>query len=1068
MEGSAGRACSVSYMLLFLAVSLLLSTVPGAAGHAGSVAHSCAHDRVESLIAQRERDRPPATREVEASLNGVPAAPVKERRAQTAQSAPLRVHVEHQTSGLAASVQQLLETRVIPSAIAALRRVVAVRSPVEGNLKLQRKCRTTNVGDGTCREAFPIGDCVVAAHNATFFGDSTTCDGLGTCTTLQGGPGVPNADFILYVTSRNDDLEGNTLCSSAATVAVGGWCERDLAGNGRPLCGFANYCPGQVSTISNNVEQTIDTTVHELLHGLAMSPSLFEHFVDPATGQPRGRAGVVADRTVGSGTVSAIITPRVVQEAREHYGCDQLDAMDLENSGGTGTAGSHWEQTLARGELMAGVTTVHRQLLSRLTGALLEDTGWYAVEFDNVPRIAWGRFRGCTFLSQSCGGGSAEFCDASNTQAQCEFDGRGFGSCTELSLGAPCAAVQPFTNRQCQVASNLAASDVAVVMGAAYGPGARCIPRSGTFQRVVQQGGSNVRFTLEYDGAECVNVRCTRTSGTQPWTLLVSMLGTEFTCPAGSVVDLQSLNLGFESGTFGPCPNPDDVCNSLNCPGDCSGNGVCVDGKCGCFAGKRGDDCSLDACNEVSCASDGFFSCSPVSGICLAASTPTNTPAAATTLPAGGSATGTVLMGVDYGSRCPVYADTDGDGTLGFTETEESGALSVSNRQTGSFDFTINDRTRAVSTVAMPCPNGVAAASFCTPCVGAFSRTSPTYHLRAPLPSSGSTPIVSPLTTLLVAIAAGPGSNPTVSDTAAATRVVACLGLDKPLGKLARRFTFDILQAAGQDVIAQAGSGNAQYEWHAWAEASAHNAITLIALALTDPLRSDQAGAIVVSAWAEICAPASGSAELTSDSGLTGVATAAASAARRMAQAAQKTQGSRQLAATAAQTSAAQQAAVVAARAAALNQPDEERGQTGEGLLDRLARWSVASTQQYNPLVTSTASGSSDGSALTAASTSAAIDAAANSTALPQDAEPFPAPTATTPPAAQAEGDSDADPELNAFESFFESSVTLGGLTFSGASLGVSTLALLVLAAALVWGVLGLLVSPRGKWVVIS
>ncbi len=38
-----------------------------------------------------------------------------------------------------------------------------------------------------------------------------------------------------------------------------------------------------------------------------------------------------------------MITPNVVKWAKDHYGCATANGVELEDYGGSGTAGSHWE-----------------------------------------------------------------------------------------------------------------------------------------------------------------------------------------------------------------------------------------------------------------------------------------------------------------------------------------------------------------------------------------------------------------------------------------------------------------------------------------------------------------------------------------------------------------------------------------------------------------------------------------------------------------------------------------------------------------------------------------------------
>ncbi len=71
-----------------------------------------------------------------------------------------------------------------------------------------------------------------------------------------------------------------------------------------------------------------------------------------------------------------IITPRVVEATRNHYGCKTIEVLELEDDKGSATAGSHWEERIMAGEIMFGMDSTEATL-SEMTLALLEDSGWY-------------------------------------------------------------------------------------------------------------------------------------------------------------------------------------------------------------------------------------------------------------------------------------------------------------------------------------------------------------------------------------------------------------------------------------------------------------------------------------------------------------------------------------------------------------------------------------------------------------------------------------------------------------------------------------------------------------------
>ena len=54
-------------------------------------------------------------------------------------------------------------------------------------------------------------------------------------------------------------------------------------------------------------------------------------------------------------TVWKMVTAAALSEARTHFGCSSLNGVEVENGGGSGTAGSHWEQRIFGNEMMTGV-----------------------------------------------------------------------------------------------------------------------------------------------------------------------------------------------------------------------------------------------------------------------------------------------------------------------------------------------------------------------------------------------------------------------------------------------------------------------------------------------------------------------------------------------------------------------------------------------------------------------------------------------------------------------------------------------------------------------------------------
>ena len=75
----------------------------------------------------------------------------------------------------------------------------------------------------------------------------------------------------------------------------------------------------------------------------------------------------------------------------------ELTGAELEDQGEEGTALTHWEKRLFENEAMTGTHT-QNPIYSRITMALMEDTGWYLPNYDMADELKWGRNLGCDFV----------------------------------------------------------------------------------------------------------------------------------------------------------------------------------------------------------------------------------------------------------------------------------------------------------------------------------------------------------------------------------------------------------------------------------------------------------------------------------------------------------------------------------------------------------------------------------------------------------------------------------------------------------------------------------------------
>ncbi|KAL4438373.1 hypothetical protein ABPG74_009412 [Tetrahymena malaccensis] len=383
--------------------------------------------------------------------------------------------------------------------------------------------------------------------------------------------GVENSDLHIFVTYSN--------LPKSHSIANAVWCQLDPQPNfGRVLFNIANIDFDESSTQS--FQDNFSTSLHEILHILGFSGKSIQYWIDPDTNQPYGEINehkiLTRERRWQVDDVLKISTKNILRVSRNHYGCPSIDGMYLENQGGSGSMGSHWEKDLLANEFMTASIVNRVFSISEFTAALLLDTGYYAeINTNFLMPIYWGKNKGCDFFHNTCkfGNDLPEFPDV---EESCDFYSEGIGSLQNYDDFSQCKTIYTYKNGYCD--SQYFKPDE--ILRQNTGQGSRCFRSNANIK------GHQI---LDMKG-RCFKAQCANDLSS----IKVNVWGDEYvTCHYPN----QIINLAEQTkttqGTM-KCPHDFELfCNfPRQCPNNCSNNGICNNGYCVCLREYAGADCS--------------------------------------------------------------------------------------------------------------------------------------------------------------------------------------------------------------------------------------------------------------------------------------------------------------------------------------------------------------------------------------------------------------------------------------------------------------------------------------------
>ncbi|KAL4454178.1 hypothetical protein ABPG74_012135 [Tetrahymena malaccensis] len=393
--------------------------------------------------------------------------------------------------------------------------------------------------------------------------------------------GVENSDLNLYIIYFNS---GSSALANAASCFINPAYQR-------PTFGRVSFNIGYLTNTNPNsfkFQLDLQVLLHEIIHVLGFSSDSMQYWIDPDTQKPYKLSGISKINTYQTvrGFKTLILTSKNVTDiARKHYNCSQLIGMQIENQGGSGSAGSHWERTVIMNEIMTAQQVSIGATLSQFTIALLKDTGFWAdVNVNIAGQILWGKNQGCDFYNQACQSSNKanylEFVSSSQVEG-CSLTNDGYGIGINDGFSDNCYYIQPYSNMLCTDLSNQNNSQTDLKLES-YSTNSRC------FMSTLTKPGMLGSFSSK---SRCHESQCSSDFSTI--TISIRQLNITIECNQPG----QSKAINYNNKKIGDleCPkNFNYFCsNNQQCINNCSSNGLCINKVCHCAEGFTGADCSI-------------------------------------------------------------------------------------------------------------------------------------------------------------------------------------------------------------------------------------------------------------------------------------------------------------------------------------------------------------------------------------------------------------------------------------------------------------------------------------------
>ena len=164
--------------------------------------------------------------------------------------------------------------------------------------------------------------------------------------------------------------------------------------NGRPIIALLNYNLRFLNVYLKGATDEAKKKVltfrfmHEFFHFLGFERSILSEKRILDTTTIRRVGSISKSKSIAKGRI-------MLQKARNYFDCQSLVGLEFEAD----EQFLHWDNRLLLGDIMTSNVYYPDQVISEFTLALLEDIGWYKVNYYTGGLMRFGKHKGCNFIS---------------------------------------------------------------------------------------------------------------------------------------------------------------------------------------------------------------------------------------------------------------------------------------------------------------------------------------------------------------------------------------------------------------------------------------------------------------------------------------------------------------------------------------------------------------------------------------------------------------------------------------------------------------------------------------------